>query len=266
MRKSGYNRSRLCVVLTAMCLLLGGCGAAVRQKDMPKQTVAVRTETASRAGSDDPYGQGTPGGSVTPSGAGYEREQQPEILSIGGKPGEGGTAVTPTPTPEATITPTPDPGDDTTPTPIPTPTSTVGKGSFSKSDFTLLLNGNRLTVGDDFLPYVEKMGSKARVEQGQACIGGGFDTNYYYGNSLSVYTVAKNGGQIIYDIYITGGSFTTVKGVKVGKTTKDDIRELYGEPTSSKPSADNYSLGEITLSFEYDDGVVSGIDVSKPEE
>ncbi len=135
-------------------------------------------------------------------------------------------------------------------------------GSVSASDFTVSLNGNKLSCGDDFLPFVDKMGIIAKIEEGQACLEGGYDTNYYYSDVLAVYTIAKDGKQLIYDIYITGSDYPSAKGVKTGTTTKDEVRSLYGEPSSTLPAADKYELGTKTLSLEYKGGVVSGIDIS----
>ena len=135
-------------------------------------------------------------------------------------------------------------------------------GSIQASDFTVSLNGNKLSCGDDFLPFADKMGTAARIEEGQACLEGGYDTNYYYGDSLAVYTIAKGGKQLIYDIYITGSAYPTAKGVKVGTTTKEEVGKLYGEPSSTLPAADRYVSGTKTLSVEYKGGVVSGIDIS----
>lgn len=181
-----------------------------------------------------------------PTGGG----QQPAIIDIGVKPNENAT-----PTPTAVLTPS---DDD----PTPTPTQAVQAG-LTAADLKVSLNGNSLTVGDDFLPYVDKMGTTARIVEGQACLDGGYDTNYYYGEELAVFTVAKDGKQIIYDIYITSGKYPAAKGVTVGRTSKEEVYDLYGDPTTSRPAADTFSVsGSKVINVEYDGDIVSGISIN----
>lgn len=137
-------------------------------------------------------------------------------------------------------------------------------GSFAASDLDITVNGVKLVIGEDFLPNVDKVGD-AEVVEGQACLDGGFDTNYYYGGEdLVVYTLAQSGKQIIYDIYITSPDYATGKGATVGTTTKDDLYEMYGEATTSTGATLKYSVAgsEISMDFSFgSDGVLESIDI-----
>lgn len=122
-----------------------------------------------------------------------------------------------------------------------------------------------IKLGDDFLPNVDAVGS-ANIVEGQACLDGGYDTNYYYNDeALVVYTIASNGQQVIYDIYVTDSSYTIANGVAIGITTKDDIVAMYGEATSSAGAALIYAIAgtedsKVTFAFDAD-GVLESIDV-----
>ena len=75
----------------------------------------------------------------------------------------------------------------------------TGAASLSAADFVIVYKGMELHVGETFdeAPAREKLGT-AMIEQGQACIGGGYDTNYYYEDGVvGVMTVAKDGAQLI---------------------------------------------------------------------
>ena len=46
-------------------------------------------------------------------------------------------------------------------------------------------------------------------------------------------------------------------------STREEVRALYGEPTSSAVAADKYSLnGTTVLSFSFSGGILSEIDLS----
>ena len=187
------------------------------------------------------------------SSSSSDKEEQPEIIDVGVKPGESGKQE------EGRNESSSVEKESSS---VPEEDNKPADGSFSEADLYVTLNGNRLTGGDDFLPYVDKMGKKARIEEGQACLEGGYDTNYYYDSDLTVYTIAKDGKQLIYDIYITGEAFPNDRGVTVGKTTREEVGRLYGTPSSEHPAADDYVNGKNTLSFEYENDVVSGITYS----
>lgn len=136
------------------------------------------------------------------------------------------------------------------------------QGVFSEDDYYITISGITLAVGDDFLPYVYALGSP-EIAEGQACLDGGYDTNYYYGDSLAIYTYAENGKQIIYDIYITGPEYTTQKGARIGETTEAEIYAMYGEPAESFRTTYNYQLADsdIIVSFTFSDNVLESIDI-----
>ncbi len=143
-----------------------------------------------------------------------------------------------------------------------TPPPAGAMGKFEEDDAAIMINGVVLRLGADFLPYVDKIG-EAEIVEGQACLEGGYDTNYYYGGEeLVVYTLAEDGKQIIYDIYITTADYKTGKGAEVGKTTPEELTEMYGDPDENRFSTYEYRLGDTVVSFSFtEDDVLESIDI-----
>ncbi len=137
-------------------------------------------------------------------------------------------------------------------------------GKFTADDATITVNGVVIRIGDDFLPNYEKVGD-AEVVEGQACLDGGYDTNYYYGGEeFVVFTVAEDGKQIIYDIYITSPEYKTNKGAEVGKTTAEELLDMYGFANDSYFGTYEYKLEgtDIVASFTFDDSdILESIDI-----
>lgn len=158
---------------------------------------------------------------------------------------------------------TEDPAEPAGPGTAVTPQPGEADGTFGASDAALTVAGVTLEIGTDFLPYISELGEAPVIMEGQACLEGGYDTNYYYGDELAVYTYAKDGKQIIYNIYITGSRYALNKGAQVGVTTREGLAELYGEPTSSFPAAEVYALAgtDIRVSFQFENDLLSAIDI-----
>lgn len=136
-------------------------------------------------------------------------------------------------------------------------------GSFDISDYKLTVNGVSVGLGQDFTADSEKVGSP-RIEKSKACLESGYDTDYYYDDDkFVVYTLVNDSKQIVFDIEIRDGKYTTLKGAKVGESTKDDLYEMYGMPSDYSGVMFRYFLEdeEYSLEFTFDDnGVVEAID------
>ncbi len=266
MRKKVY----MTMAALAFSLMLAACGSDSESskasvKNESSAQVQIKTGESSSAESSAGSSAESPAesSSAESSSATSSSEEQPEIVDVGGKPGEksesgesGEDSAEKESSSEKESSAESSSGQDDPSAPV------ASQGSFSAEDMSVTLNGNKLACGDDFLPYVDKMGIKAKIEEGQACLEGGFDTNYYYDNALTVYTIAKDGKQLIYDIYITGSGFPDNKGITAGKTTREAVRAAYGEPSEELPGADQYVTGKKMLSFEYSDDIVCGISFS----
>lgn len=135
---------------------------------------------------------------------------------------------------------------------------------FGEEDLVLVVDGVELSLRMDFVPVKDKiLGGNYDEQVGQACVGGGNDRAYYYdGDAVSVYTVGSaSGEQTIYDIYITLlEGYATPKGAVIGKTTRDEVIELYGEPSSTFPASERYTLDDkLELIFGFDGDILSSV-------
>ena len=134
-------------------------------------------------------------------------------------------------------------------------------GLFEESDLFFTYKEKSICPGDDFdyEDYLEAWGSPD-IEKGQACIGGGYDENYYFGEYLAVCTLGDSGKQIVYDIYISEEGYATAKGAVIGQTGREELHGIYGPPSASMGATDRYSLGDIIVSFTFTGGILSVID------
>ena len=135
---------------------------------------------------------------------------------------------------------------------------------FDENDLILTVDGVELKLGMDFVPAAEKILGGVYDEQvGKACVVGGNDRNYYYGGeAVCIYTVGSaDGGQTVYDIYITlSDGFATPKGAVIGRSTRDEVLSLYGEAASASEASLRYSLdGRQELIFGFDGEVLSSV-------
>ncbi|MBO4838183.1 MAG: hypothetical protein J5493_02300 [Lachnospiraceae bacterium] len=260
-------RTALCLCLAAV-LALSACGGSPAQTAdgtyvkpvEPPETTAAPTEAATPSAAEtDPATEPAETDSAAQTTAAPAPATQPSVISTGLAPGEGVTTApsgeTADPAGESTGDPaetTADPGETAAPS---------FPGIFTAEDLIFTYKGRTIQVDDVFVytDFEEAWGSP-RIEKAQACIGGGYDENYYFGDHLAVSTLGDTGEQVIYDIFIDEPGFTTAQGAEIGKTDRDTLHRIYGDPDGSFGRTDRYSAGEILVSFSFDGGILSGID------
>ncbi len=226
------NRKILCIVIILTMIMLAGCSVStapikqsVKASAYKSQTVVINTLKHDNR----------------------PEEEKQEIITV-------------TPDPKQKTESAED-EHETAPTPV---EKEHVAGTFSADDMFITLDGVRLNCGMDFLPYIDKMITEPDIAEGMACLDGGYDTNYYYDDLYSIYTLAGVNRQVIYDIYVTGTGYSNYCGVTIGTTTRAEIKEIYGEPTKVNPTSDRYEISEEEyLCFEYEDDVVFAIDICK---
>ena len=195
-----------------------------------------------------------------------ESAAPPSVIATGFAPGEGPSDRTEDPsaeTPEDPSAPADSSEQPEDPSAEP-PEETLSPetpGTFTAEDLLFTYKGKTIEVDAPFVytDFEEAWGSP-RVEKAQACIGGGFDENYYFGTHLAVSTLGDTGVQVIYDIFIDEAGFTTAKGAEIGRTDRDALHRIYGEPEGSFGRTDRYSFGEVLVSFTFEGGILAGID------
>ena len=257
------KKKKLMIMALACGVVLGACGSEKKESSAAEPTsTIVQIDTVK---TDTPTPTAAPEKKTTEEKK-DEKEEQPDVVDIGKKPDDAGedTSVVPedpkTDTEEENKNNDSGTSEDTNNEENNGGGESGASGSVSSSDAYITIEGTRLTVGDNFSPYIDELGNP-RIEEGQACLEGGFDTNYHY-DGFSIYTQAQGGEQIIYDIYVTSSSYPTAKGISVG-SDKDEVRAAYGEPDRTMPASDTYQVpdSDAKLIFTYSDGSVSGIDI-----
>ncbi|MGN0345825.1 MAG: hypothetical protein ACI4DU_08055 [Lachnospiraceae bacterium] len=227
------KKQMIYALLAGTILGMAGCGNAAVKTTAEGNTELV-IETEADAQTDDTAGN------VSEDGV----EEEPEAAST-----------------ETSIELGVAPGEETTEV---ADTANVTAGSFTAADMEITISGVTLKIGDDFLPNVDTIGD-AEIVEGQACLDGGYDTNYYYGGEeLVIYTVAQSGKQVIYDIFIQSDAYATAKGATVGVTTKTDLYEMYGDADSVIGATQKFTVdgGNTTMNFTFDsNGVLESIDI-----
>ena len=166
--------------------------------------------------------------------------------------------------PETTVPETEATLPESTQEPTTEPETTEAPEPFGEEDLVLIVDGVELSLRMDFVPVKDQLlGGNYDEQVGQACVGGGNDRAYYYdGDAVSVYTVGSaSGDQTIYDIYITlHEGYTTQKGAVIGTTTRDEVLAIYGEPYSTFPASERYSVdGKLELIFGFDGEILSSV-------
>lgn len=257
----------ICLCLAAV-LALSACGGNPAQTADGTYVKPVEpSETAPGPGpsrdttaapSDDPS---VPDSSETDAAtvpAAPETTAPPAVIGTGSAPGEGATTAPPDGSR--------DPSEETAESggSAEEPAETGGPaapGTFTEEDLIFTYKGRTIQVDEAFVytDFEEAWGSP-RIEKAQACIGGGYDENYYFGDHLAVSTLGDSGEQVIYDIFVDEPGFATAKGAEIGRTDRDALHRIYGDPEGSFGRTDRYAFGEILVSFTFDGGILAGID------
>lgn len=238
----------MCLLSATLLVSCGKTKETISQSPIPEITVSIKTTNVTPVQNKVVHGED-------------ESEEFPVVVGIGNKPGTHAEPISPTETltPEVTATPT------VTPIPTVTPAQLTADGSISKADAIVEIEGIKLSIGADFKDNINKFSEKAEIVEGQACLSGGYDTNYYY-STFSVYTVADNNKQIIYDILVKRSGYTTAKGAIIGKSTRDQVKTIYGEATKSFGASDKYEVGNnLVISFEYENNILVGFDIANTD-
>ena len=195
-----------------------------------------------------------------------ETTAPPAVISTGLAPGEGVTAEAPDETTAAPDESPAQPGESTEAAPGGETAGPAAPGTFEEDDLTFTYKGKTIRVGEAFVyaDFEDAWGSP-RIEKAQACIGGGFDENYYFGDHLTVFTLGDSGEQEIYDIYIDETGFATAKGAEIGSTTREDLHRIYGDPEGSFGRSDRYSAGDTLATFTFENDILTGIDYNRTQ-
>lgn len=114
---------------------------------------------------------------------------------------------------------------------------------------------DELKLGQDCVAYLSKH-TDCQTEKAPSCLGSGEDRVYTYPD-FQLFTYYENGKEELREILITGGSFETRKGIRVGSSTAD-VTAAYGEPAEA--GFYTYDTEDGKLQFFFDSDHVFQID------
>jgi hypothetical protein len=136
--------------------------------------------------------------------------------------------------------------------------------NLKESDLSFALDGKSYALKTDAQPLLDALGSGYALIEAPSCLYQGNDKTFEY-ESIVIYTIPVDGKDIIDEIDLTGGSYETSRGIKIGDTL-EDIRKAYGESyfddggiIEYNLSGDKSDIKSPKIYFEMTDGKVSCI-------
>ncbi len=137
-------------------------------------------------------------------------------------------------------------------------------GPFSEADMIFVYNGVTYPISTDVAPLLQLFGEGYEEIDAPSCAFVGEDKQFIY-DFATIYTYPMDGVDMINEIYIYGGEYTTSRGIGLGATI-DEVKAEYGEAGFEQGGSYVYVVsGSIEdtsspkLYFELTNGVVSGI-------
>ena len=137
-------------------------------------------------------------------------------------------------------------------------------GPFNENDMIFVYNGVSYPISTEAQPLLDVFGSDYEEITAPSCSFDGEDKQFIY-DFATVYTYPVDGVDLLNEIYVYDGDFTTNRGISLGDTL-DDVIEAYGEGGFEDGTSYVYALSgdpedmqSQRLYFELTDGVVSGI-------
>ena len=139
----------------------------------------------------------------------------------------------------------------------------VPTGPFNEADMVFVYNGIGYPISSDVTPLLSLFGEEYDYIPAPSCAFVGEDKQFIY-DFATIYTYPMDGVDMINEIYIYGGSYTTSRGIGLGASL-EEIKAAYGEAGVEQGSSYYYAVGAADdlssprLTFELTNGVVSGI-------
>ncbi len=142
--------------------------------------------------------------------------------------------------------------------------------TFTKEDLTFELEGIKYPLDSDAAPLLEALGPDYEETRAPSCVYEGEEDKIFDYGDIIVYTYPQGDKDMIWEIDIYSGDYSTNKGIKIGSTL-EEVKEAYGESGFGMDymyaynlSGDKDDLESPQLNFELMDGKVSGISYYTP--
>lgn len=141
-------------------------------------------------------------------------------------------------------------------------------GAFSKDDLGFAPDGSTYYLREDSAALLKALGSDCEYSEIVSCVYDGKDKTYEYAG-VTVGTVPVDGADVTECITLTDGTYSTLRGAKVGDTV-DSVKALYGDGwfddgyLTYSLSGDAGDIHSERIQFEYSDNTVTRIFIYSP--
>lgn len=136
------------------------------------------------------------------------------------------------------------------------------QGTFNEKDLIFEINGEKFELRTPAAPLIAALGDDYTVDSSPSCLYIGEDKQYYYEN-VFIFTYPMEGEDTIDQISISGGDYTTTKGIGIGSSF-EQMEEQYGKEwfdidgeCAYVVSGDPDDFSSKKLYFEIKSGVVA---------
>lgn len=139
-----------------------------------------------------------------------------------------------------------------------------------EADMGLYVNGEWFPILNDFAPLKAALGEPLGVTSAPSCVFKGEDREFTY-EGMSIYTNPLGEMDVWFEAYITGGDFTTARGIGIG-AREEEVVAAYGEGYYSEGegmltysvSGDAEDYASPCTIFTLENGAVTCIDIYYP--
>lgn len=137
-----------------------------------------------------------------------------------------------------------------------------GEAGFGENDLIFVLNDKEFVLDGDVSALISELGDGFTLYEAPSCLYDGTDKTFEY-VGVTIYTYPLNGKDLIDEIQLTDGTYSTSKDISVGSTTEDVI-EAYGEDYADEGGIITYRMvpddaKSPCLYFITEGGIVTGI-------
>ena len=126
------------------------------------------------------------------------------------------------------------------------PVSDGNNNAAVESGFFFTYNGVKLVLDTEVEPVIKELGKEYIYTENPSCAYVGIDYTYDY-KSLIIFA-QENGGKIVIDTVEARNDTVDCNGIKVGQSF-DDVKKVFGEPTSVEDFGITYVKNGIKLQF-----------------
>lgn len=117
----------------------------------------------------------------------------------------------------------------------------------SDSGYTLEYNGLTIAVDADASPIIEALGEPSEYFESPSCAGEGIGKLYTY-SDIEIQTYPDGDNDLILYVLLRTDNVATKEGIDLS-STMDEVKAVYGDPSSENSGALTYEKDGMTLNF-----------------